>query len=64
LGLRLPNRGASFARCLIAIAAAADLDARATQAREEARYLHRIDAWRTASRRGFEPRADDAQKLA
>jgi hypothetical protein len=57
------NRGASFASCLAAIAAAADLDAKAKQAREEARYLHRMDAWRTPPRRGSESRPDDGLKI-
>ena len=44
------SRGASFAGCLVAIAAAADLDAAATKEREEAAQVRRVEARRRAER--------------
>jgi len=47
--LRAPNRGLSFARCLIAIAVAAELDSMAAEKRAFAADEHRMEARRGAS---------------
>jgi hypothetical protein len=57
------NRGPSFASCLAAIAVAANLDAKATKERDEARYVRRMEAWRTPPGRGSERRPNDGPKI-